>query len=176
MSDYLLALDQDGAPLLLVAAAPPEAPPEQTKPDPGQGSEQRRRDAVADAARTIDDLSPAGVEQFARRRWRGDRAITPDDVASFAADARAQRTHDVVDALDYRIRRSAYGRSGTKQMHVSIPRGIVGKSLASLEREELASVFSRLKGRGWSEQQIMRAVRRFDTKDRAMRDLIQAKV
>lgn len=174
MTDYLLALEDDGAPLLLVAA-PAEAPPEQTAPDPGQGSAQRRRDAVADAARTLDDLSPAGVEQFARRRWRGDRQITPEDIASFASDARAQRAHDVVDALDYRIRRDVYGRAGTKQLHVSIPRGIVGKSLASLEREELASVFARLRDRGWNEQQILRAVRRFDTKDKTMRDLIHKK-
>lgn len=172
MSNYILAFDEAGAPLLL--GAPAEAPPE-PKPDPGQGSEQRRRDAVVDAARTIDDLSPAGVEQFARRRWRGDRSITPEDVSSFASSAKQQRVHDVVDALDFRIRRDVLGRSGTKQMHVSIPRGIVGKSLSSLDGEELAAVFSRLRNRGWSEQQMLRAVRRFDTKDKAMRNLIQSK-
>jgi hypothetical protein len=173
VSNYILAFDETGAPLLL--GAPVEAPPEPTAPDPGQGSSQRRRDAVVDAARTLDDLSPAGVEKLARQRWRGDRPITPEDISGFASAAKEQRVHDVVDALDFRIRRDVYGRAGTKQLHVSIPRGIVGKSLASLDREELTSVFSRLRDKGWSEQNILRSVRRFDTKDKAMRDLIQKK-
>jgi hypothetical protein len=168
---YRFAIDHDGAPTLLGVTVESSPTPER---DPAVGSDRRRRDAVADAARTLEDLSPTGVEGLARRRWRGDRPITPQDLSSFSADARSQRVHDVVDALDHRIRRAVHGRAGSRQAHVSIPRGIVGRSLAVLEREELADVFSRLRDRGWSNQQVLRhGVRRFDTKERGMRKLLE---
>jgi hypothetical protein len=170
---YTFALGADGAPVLLDSATV-EAPPEpEVKPDRADGSVARRRDAVVDAARTMDDLSPKAVEAFARKRWRGDRPITEEDISSFAADARAHRADDVVDALDFRIRRAIYGRVGTKQMHVSIPRGITRKSLASLDGEEMGRVFQRLRDRGWSNAQIARhGVRRFD-KDGSLRGLLK---
>lgn len=171
---YLFAIGLDGAPALLDTDTQDEKtdPPPKPAPDP---SSSRRRDAVVDAARTLEDLSPEGVEAFVRRRWRGDRPVTPEDFQSFAADARAQRAHDVVDALDFRVRQAVYGRGGSKQTHVAIPRGIVGKSLASLEPEELSSVFQRLRDRGWSDQQIARhGIRRFD-KDGSMRKTLDLK-
>lgn len=175
MSAYRFAIDGDGAPLLL--ASETEAPPEPPPPKPGdaraQGSSARRRDAIADAARTLEDLSPAGVEAFVRRRWRGDRAVTPEDFSSFSTEARQQRLHDVVDALDFRIKRTVNGRASVKHTHVSIPRGNFGKSLASLDREELAQAFERLRERGWSTQQIARhGVRRFD-KDGSMKKMLE---
>jgi hypothetical protein len=182
VSKYVFAIDRDGAPVLLDAAAAAPADPE-ADPNPAaeaakkvaQGSAARRRDAIVDAARTLEDLSPAGVEQLVRRRWRGDRSITPEDIQSFSADARAQRVHDVADALDFRIRRSVYGRSGSKQPHVQIPRGIVGKSLAALDPEEKAAVIARLRIRGWSDAQIKRfGIRRVD-KDGAMSSVIEGK-
>lgn len=181
MSEYIFVIDRDGAPVLLNAATAVSAP--EADPDPvaeqdkkaAHGSEVRRRDAIVDAARTLEDLSPAGVEQLVRRRWRGDRPITPEDIQSFAADARAQRTNDVADALDFRIRRSVYGRSGSKQPHVQIPRGIVGKSLAALDPEEKAAVVARLRDRGWSDAQIKHfGIRRID-KDGSMRGVVDGK-
>jgi hypothetical protein len=174
MSQYRFAVNGRGAPLLL--APETEAPPEPPTPEPddtrAQRSVTRRRDAIADAARTLDDLSPAGVESFVRRRWRGDRAVAPEDFSSFSTEARQQRLHDVVDALDFRIRRTVNGRASVKHTHVSVPRGRFGKALASLDREELAQAFERLRERGWSNQEIARhGVRRFD-KDGNMRKLI----
>lgn len=172
---YRFAIGKDSEPVLLFAVAdsPPDDRPADPEPERASGSGSRRRDAIADAARTLDDLSPEGVEQLVRRRWRGDRAVTAEDIRSFSADARAQRIHDVVDALDFRIRRAVYGRSAARRMHVAIPRGIIGKSLASLEPEELADVFDRLRDRGWDNDQILRhGVRRFDDKDRSMRKLL----
>jgi len=149
-------------------ASNPEPPP-----DPSEGSDQRRRDAVVDAARTLDDLSPAGVETFVRKRWSGRRALTQDDIDHFAADARVQRIHDVVDAIDFRLRKAVYGRSGSRQPHVVIPRGMQRKSLSGLEREELLMVFTRLRERGWSNQQIKRhGVRRIDDGDRRLQVLL----
>lgn len=168
-----LAVDAHGAPVLLVADTVEWA---LSEPDPAEGSDHRRRDAVADAARTLDDLSSAGVGKLARQRWRGDRAITPEDVDSFSRDARAQRVHDVVDALDHRIRRAVNGRAGSKQMHVSIPRGIARKSIAALDGEEMKTVFSRLRDRGWSDAQIKRhGIRRLDSEDRRLQGILGGK-
>jgi hypothetical protein len=189
-------IDEHGAPLLLVAVPVPtrsgnpahdnasgefgslgkkkqkgEQP--QAQPDASDGSDQRRRDAVVDAARTLEDLTPAGVEQFVRRRWSGRRVLTQEDIDAFAADARTQRVHDVVDALDFRIRKAVYGRAGSKQPHVEIPRGLQRKSLAGLEPAELTIIFTRLRERGWSNQQIKRhGVRRLDTGDRRLQGLV----
>jgi hypothetical protein len=154
---YSVAVDEKGAPILLApaAAAKPKAKA-QPKLDPQQGSAARRRDAVVDAARSLEDLSPAGVEAFVRRRWRGDRPVTPEDFASFSVDARAQRKHDIVDALHHRINRAVNGRAGSKQPHLSIPRGLGSKALASLEPEEMTDVVSRLRDRGWDQKKITR--------------------
>jgi hypothetical protein len=153
--NVLFALDNRGAPVLLAPAT--EAPPEQQeKIELPDRSISRRRDAVVDAARTLDDLSPAGVDKLVRQRWRGDRRLTPEDVQSFSADARAQRIHDIVDALDFRVRRSVYGRAGGRQTHVALPRGIISKSLAQLDDEEVKQVIARLKERGWSDKDISR--------------------
>lgn len=164
------AIDEAGAPILLVADAPEETP---AVPDQASGSEHRRRDAIVDAARTLEDLSPAGVEKFVRQRWRGDRAITPEDIASFSSDARSQRVHDVVDALDHRIRRATQGR--VKQINVSIPRGIARKSLAALDGEEMRAVFSRLRDRGWTDQQIRRhGIRRLDSQEGRLQGILDS--
>jgi hypothetical protein len=164
-----LAIDGDGAPILLLA----EPPAPTAEIDRSAGSDQRRRDAVADAARSLEDLSPAGVEQFVRRRWRGDRAISQEDIDSFAADARAQRVHDAVDALDHRIRRAVHGRDGARRVHVSIPRGIARKSLAGLDGEEIALVFRRLRDRGWTDAEIKRhGIRRLDSNDRRLQGIL----
>jgi uncharacterized protein YdcH (DUF465 family) len=176
------AVDDNGAPLLLVAGAAvadPKPKPEeevkpQPKPDASQGSGQRRRDSVVDAARTLEDLSPAGVEQFVRRRWAGRRALAQEDIDTFSADARAQRLHDVVDALDHRIRKAVTGRAGSRQPHVVIPRGLQRKSLAALDAEEVTEVFARLRDRGWNTQQIKRyGIRRLDSNDGKLQGLLK---
>lgn len=194
-----LAIDEHGAPMLLdtgvsvvvptksgnpkhdragrfgSGSTKPEEPGEKEQPqeDPAAGSDQRRRDAIVDAARTLEDLSPAGVEAFVRRRWSGRRVLTQEDIDAFAADARRQRVHDVVDALDFRIRKAVEGRARSRLPHVTIPRGLQRKSLAGLEREELLMIFTRLRERGWSNQQIKRhGVRRLDDSNRRMQSLL----
>jgi hypothetical protein len=173
--DYSFGLDEQGAPVLftLPASTKPDKP--EAEPERDVKSSARRRDAVVEAARTLDDLSPTGVERLARLRWRGERPITAEDFAAFSADARAQRLHDVVDALDHRVRRGAHGRANARQVHVSLPRGVAAKALASLEPEELSSAFERLREKGWSDQQIYRhGVRRLDGAGK-MREMLVGK-
>ena len=170
MTGFFFAVDKHGAPLLEATTNAPSKAEVKVEPDEAkvQASIHRRRDAVVDAARTIEDLSPAGVEAFMRQRWRGDRAVTAEDFESFSADARAQRVHDVADAIDHRIRRAIHGRAGSKQVHVSLPRGVGAKSLASLEPEELEAIAERLRDRGWTDQQIKRhGMRRLDRDGKA---------
>src|SRR4051812_45444843 len=97
----IAVLDSSGAPALksppgkagsTTGGGAPESGgggPEKTAgpPSAAAGSNQRRRDAVADAARTLSDLSAEGVREFVVRRWRGSRALTDADVEQFSKDA-----------------------------------------------------------------------------------------
>jgi hypothetical protein len=135
----------------------PGSNPRATQVEAGPNASQvRRRDAVVDAARTIMDLSPDGVREFVRKRWRGTRPLTDADVESFSADARRQRIEDAVDALDYRIRRGVYGR--TRVVKVDFPRGLIRGSLRNMDDTEVNEVLQRLRYRGWTIDQVKRHV------------------
>lgn len=161
--DIYIALGDGGEPTLRDASAPAKAPEPAKpaeKPAPAQGADiQRRRDAVVDAARTLDDLSPDGVKEFVTRRWQGRRVLEQADIESFAKDARTQRVNDVIDALDYRVRHGVLGR--TKTAHVSFPRGMVRRTLRDLTPDEGALVVRRLRERGWSEGELKRHLKTF---------------
>jgi hypothetical protein len=61
-------------------------------------STQRARSSGPDPGRRRAVRAPALVG--------ASRVLTQEDIDAFAADARTQRVHDVVDALDYRIRKA----------------------------------------------------------------------
>lgn len=129
----------------------------------------RRRDAVVDAARTLTDLSPDGVRELVRRRWRGTKVLTEADVEAFAADAQRQRVEDVVDALDYRLRRATSGRSAGKAIKVDFPRGVIKGSLRGMDTPTVVNVLQRLRYRGWTADQISRhVVKTFDDPQRRL--------
>lgn len=153
-----LVFDANGAPALKDAPTnEPVKPQEQPvwRPDT-----QRRRDAVVDAARSLDDLSPDGVRELLTRRWQGRRALEESDVEAFSRDARARRIDDLSDALDHRIRGSTMGR--TREAHVSLPRGFARRALKALDDSEVKQIADRLRGRGWTIEQIKRHVRSID--------------
>lgn len=125
-----------------------------------QASLIRRRDAVVDAARTLEDLSVDGVRAFVTQRWSGRRVLEEGDVEQFAADARSQRISDVVDALDSRVRQGAMGW-GSRHVKVEMPRGWIRASLRSMTPEEKEQVRQRLHSRGWDEKTIGKALKTF---------------
>lgn len=117
----------------------------------------RRRDAVVDAARSIEDLGDErALRDFVRRRWAGTRALTDADVQSFIVDARAQRLQDVVDTLDDRVRSGVLKRNDS--VRVTFPRGWMKRTIRGLSDDEVASVLDRLRARGWTEQQVRQNV------------------
>lgn len=145
------------------APSPPSLPPA----DKARSSQVRRRDALIDAARTLDDLSPDGVREFVTRRWAGTRVLTDSDVQSFSEDAQRQRIEDVIDALDYRVRRGVFGRQ--RIIRVELPRGLARQTIRGLSDDEISSVLRRLRERGWSADQLRKhVVRTFDDKDKRM--------
>jgi hypothetical protein len=183
MAELDLAIDEQGAPVLRLAGAVRVITPESGNPNreigsgrfgrgrrqaqakrrqvdqQSRGSQERRRDAVVDAARTIEDLSAKGVEAFVRRRWRGDMPLTREIIEQFAADARRQRFEDVLDALDARLRKGTEGPlSRGKSARVSFPRGWLRRSLRGMEDSEVQALMVRLRGRGWSEESLNRYV------------------
>jgi hypothetical protein len=152
-----LTYQEDGAPVLL--DDPPE-PDKQARAQEGRKKAEqeradliRRRDAVVDAARTLEDLSPDGVRALVTRRWRGTKVLEEADVESFSADAVKQRELDVADALDSIARRGVYGR-GEKYVSVGWPRGWLRRSLRAMNDDEVAAVLGRLRDRGWTQGQI----------------------
>lgn len=152
-----LTYQEDGAPLLLDTAPEPD---KQAREEAGRqkaAAERadltRRRDAVVDAARTLEDLSPDGVRDHVTRRWRGTKVLEESDIESFSVDAIKQREMDVADALDAKVRRGVYGR-GDKHVAVEWPRGWLRRTLRAMPNEEVAAVLGRLRDRGWSQQQI----------------------
>ena len=128
----------------------------------------RRRDAVVDAARSIEDLSnKQSLTDFVRRRWAGTRALTSMDIQSFVDDVRAQRLEDVVDTLDNRVREGVLKKNDS--IRVSFPRGWVKRTIRGLSDDEVASVLDRLRARGWTEQQVRQhVVSRFDDERRRL--------
>jgi hypothetical protein len=140
-----------------------------TAPPAQVDSVQRRRDAVIDAARTLDDLSPTGVATFVRKRWSGTKVLTDADIQAFSNDALAQRLQDITDSLDYRVRKAVYGRGGAKVVKIEFPRGLARSTLRGLDNNQIATVLTRLRARGWSSDQLRRhIVRPFDDKDKRM--------
>jgi hypothetical protein len=123
-----------------------------------ESSVTRRRDAVVDAARTIEDLSADGVREFVQRRWRGTRALTDQDVEQFAIDAQRQRVEDVVDALDLRLRKAVLSRGGQGVVKIDFPRGLLRRTLSGLAADQVIQVLERLQQRGWRQQDVSRYV------------------
>lgn len=130
-------------------------PVQPTGPSP---SEIRRQDAIKDAARTLSDLSPDGVAEFVRKRWLGTKILTQADIDLFASEARRQRIEDITDALDHRIRKGVLGRNGSKVVKVDFPRGQIRGSLRGMTDNEVNSVLTRLRARGWTVADIKKHV------------------
>ena len=128
--------------------------------DGGRPDQLRRRDAVIDAAREIEDLSDEqALRELAIRRSR--RALTDAEVQSFINDVRRQRIDDVLDWLDNRVRTGVLKRA--KVANISFPRGWVKATIRGLSDDEVKMVLGRLRSRGWSEQQVRQhVVQRFD--------------
>jgi hypothetical protein len=158
---YAFGVDEHGAPVLLTTSiASPDPRAEQQRAAVEQSSLTRRRDAVVDAARTLEDLTPTGVEAFVRQRWRGTKVLDQADVDAFSVDAITQRTHDVVDALAGRVHRGVFGM-GSKHARVELPRGWVRRALRAMGDDEVAQVSQRLVDRGWTGEQVAKALRTY---------------
>lgn len=165
---FTFGVDAAGAPVLrtaLLAGSGPDPAAERKKEQEKRQDLIRRRDAVVDAARTLPDLSPAGVEEHVRRRWRGTKVLEQSDIDAFAADASSQRLDDVADALDSRVRRGVFGR-GAKHVRVDMPRGWIRSAIRSMTSDEVAALEQRLVARGWSAEQVAKSMRTYRRENR----------
>lgn len=164
VANFFFGLAKDGSPLLLADAPQPDgavrAQTQRAKESAQRQDVTRRRDAVVDAARTLEDLNPAGVEAFVRTRWRGTKVLEQADIDAFATDAAAQRTHDVVDALASRVRRGVLG-IGERHVRVDLPRGWVRRALRAMSDDEIAQASQRLVDRGWTDEQVAKALKTY---------------
>lgn len=104
----------------------------------------RRHDAVREAAREFEPFNEQDVKEWLKGKTN--RVLSDAEVASFAADVRKQQLTDLIDVLDQNERGALRGRRHVK---VRAPRGYILKTLKSLTDDELRSVASRLKAKGW---------------------------
>lgn len=131
---------EDGYPVVYLddPVPAPAAPP---PPDAAELA--RRRDAVRDAAREFETLSPQDVKE--RLRGTTTRTLGADEVSSFASDVRDQALDDMVDVLDQTIRGKKRGR---RTVRLGAPRGYVKKALNAMTTDELRQLVARLSARG----------------------------
>lgn len=109
----------------------------------------RRRDAVRDAAREFEELSEQDLRE--RLRHATTRPLTPAEIARFRDDVRAQVLDDLVDAMDQGRRGRLRSR---RTVRVVAPRGYLAKARRGLSPEERDEVESRLRARGWTDQDV----------------------
>jgi hypothetical protein len=161
VAEDLLFLVGDAGPVLKDVKpkkSDPEPPPAPEKKGP-RPDEIRRRDAVVDAARTIDDLSDTSTDlrDFIKRRWSGTRVLEESDIIDFSKDARRQRVEDVVDGLDHRVRDRVFGKQN-RSVKVVLPRGMARRELKAMSDDDLKAVVERLRARGWTTDQLRKHV------------------
>jgi hypothetical protein len=111
----------------------------------------RRMDAVRDFAREFETFTVQDVEELLR--GRSNRALTPEEIASFTADVHDQQLNDLVDMLDRAERGTLRGRRTVK---VTAPKGYIRKTVNALSDDELKQVAQRLRARGWNDKQIVK--------------------
>lgn len=157
-----IALDERGNPILTRAhLAASSSTGSSITVDPEQTStttpisvnlleQARRRDAVRDAAREFEELSEQDLRE--RLRHATTRPLTAAEIAGFRNDVRAQVLDDLVDALDQNRRGK---RRSRRTVRVVAPRGYIVKMKRGLSAEERDEVESRLRARGWTDQDVV---------------------
>lgn len=153
-----IALDDRGNPVLVADSSVSKIESRATTVEPVQSSpafvedrleQARRRDAIRDAAREFEELSEQDLRE--RLRHATTRPLSPAEIARFRDDVRAQVLDDLVDALDQSRRGKLRSR---RTVRVVAPRGYVAKAKRGLSPEERDEVESRLRARGWADQDV----------------------
>lgn len=145
--------DSHGFPVLMAELPTPKSgegtTPAQDRQRPSTDEAARRRDAVREAAREFEKLTP----QDMRERLKGatSRPLAMDEIAAFTADVRAAQLDDMVDVLDQVTRGRLRGRRTVK---LTAPRGYVKKTLNDMTDDELVELAARLRARGWDDDMV----------------------
>jgi hypothetical protein len=113
----------------------------------------RRMDAVRDAAREFDSMSLQDVREWLQGKTT--RELTQAELESFLHDVHQHRLSDLVDVLDTSLRKSLSERFRQRRtVRVVPPRGWVKRTLAGLEDDDIAILYTRLKTRGFSDDDL----------------------
>jgi hypothetical protein len=112
---------------------------------------ERRLDAVRDAAREDEMLTPVTAMQFLTGRVAVPAQV---NIAAFLDDVTAQRIADVADALDY----SYKPKRDRPSVKVAAPAGWIRRVMAELTPPQTLHLVKRLEGRGWSPEDVKKLV------------------
>ena len=107
------------------------------------------RDAVRDAARQNEGMSPEDLEVFLRKRVRDFDKV---DFQAFASQVREQRLEDLADILADQTQ--ARIRGGKAKIKVTAPRGYVKRVFTGLSDDEVVGLALRMSRRGFSDEQL----------------------
>lgn len=145
--------DAHGFPILLSdipgVKVPANDPPAPKVSNSTSDEVARRRDAVREAAREIEDLTVQDLKE--RLKGVTNRELEPHELAEFEADVRAQVVDDLIDVLH----QAQVGRlRGRRTLKLQASRGWTRKNLHSRTDDELKSIGQRLRARGWTDDMI----------------------
>ncbi len=143
------AIDGAGWPVLLADRVAEDPAPVESASSLGA----RRRDVVRELAREFEDLSDQDLREMLPAEVS--KALSAGDLMVLRHDVRAQVIDDLVDVLDQRHRGKLRAR---RTVRLLAPRGYVRKAVAGLSVTERTDIASRLSARGWSADDVRRAL------------------
>lgn len=127
---------------------------------------ERRKDAVRDAAREMDEMGEGDAKEFLKSR--PNITASKVDIAAFLADVREARLDDLVDVLDSQLRSSVSGTKRSRQfVQLRAPRSWPKRVFAGLSDEEVIKVVKRLEGKGWDSKDLTdNVIKKVNNKER----------
>ena len=109
----------------------------------------RMLDAVRDAARRLDTIDEATVQNFIDERANAPEQV---DIANFMAMVNEQRKADLVDIIDDAMREAKPG----ERISLNAPPGLVARFMRALGADQLTEVMTRLEGMGHDAKDVQK--------------------
>jgi hypothetical protein len=105
----------------------------------------------------MDDMDAGDAKEFLR--GHPNIKMAQVDIDLFLRDVRAQRLDDLVDILDQQLRGRIRGMARSRRhVKVSAPKGWTKRVFAGTSDEEVIKMVTRLEGRGWDPEDLVKNV------------------
>jgi hypothetical protein len=149
MGHAVIGVDRSGWPVLL------SDPPVAIVKPAVSAAQAERRDLVRELAREFEDLSVQDLTERIEPVKASLGIRTASDIAQLQMEVRAQVLDDLVDVLDQRHRGRLRAR---RTVRLQAPKGYTKKVTNGLSAIESGDISSRLRARGWSDDDVRRTL------------------